>query len=449
MTIPATGREIPAHSSVTTPEQLAGQIRMAWLEAGLTWKPTARWFPRTPAHLDEIFSLLFDVDTGEHVDAILFADERRSSPLHNIRDFVGSLQSPLIDLKGRAGDFADAHFDLLEPRTWTETARRILKFRQNREKLAPQYRQTVDPEIQLLAHMYASNKELRGMRYPLAPEAICYPGFYSAGKIVPLAESLALRGFLKKRFFDRLHECGTCQSRRLSVREECPSCRSADLRETPLIHHFHCAAVLPEEQFRQGMSLVCPKCQRHLRNYGKDYDRPGEAYTCNTCEATSSELEVGFVCLDCNARMDGEAIQQVDLYSYLLTDAGIAFLEGANSSTGSSLPVPLQREIARIDASAGTNAALAEIRFANFEQVISVNGRPTFDKSRDLFFENLRNRLGTAASLFVDGDMAYLLAERFDTNLEQELQKAVSRSEEVLRVKLSPVLTVKQRLGRA
>ncbi|WP_266064047.1 hypothetical protein [Brucella intermedia] len=138
----------------------------------------------------------------------------------------------------------------------------------------------------------------------------------------------------------------------------------------------------------------------------------------------------------------------MDLHSYLLTDAGAAFLEGRHSVTGPSLPVPLQREIDRINASAGANAALAEIRFADGEQVISVNGRPTFDKSRDLFFENLRNRLGVAASLFVDGDMAYLLAERFDAVLERELQDTVRSSEEVLRVKLSPVLTVKQRLGR-
>ncbi|MEE9907525.1 hypothetical protein LWV33_08135 [Brucella intermedia] len=138
----------------------------------------------------------------------------------------------------------------------------------------------------------------------------------------------------------------------------------------------------------------------------------------------------------------------MDLHSYLLTDAGAAFLEGRLSVTDSSLPVPLQREIDRINASAGANAALAEIRFADGEQVISVNGRPTFDKSRDLFFENLRNRLGVAASLFVDGDMAYLLAERFDAVLERELQDTVRSSEEVLRVKLSPVLTVKQRLGR-
>ncbi len=285
------------------------------------------------------------------------------------------------------------------------------------------------------------------MRYPLAPEAVCYPGFYSAGKIVPLAESLVLRGFLKRRFFDRLHECPNCHSRRLSVREECPSCRSADLRESPLIHHFHCATILPQEQFRQGMSLVCPKCQRQLRNYGKDYDRPGEAYTCNTCEATSSEVEVGFVCLDCNARTDGEAIQQVDLHSYLLTDAGAAFLEGRLSVTDSSLPVPLQRDrphqcIRGCECSPGRNS-VRRWRTGNLGQ-----WPPHIRQVRDLFFENLRNRLGVAASLFVDGDMAYLLAERFDAVLERELQDTVRSSEEVLRVKLSPVLTVKQRLGR-
>ncbi len=439
----------PFSTGVAAPKHLAEQIHARWNESGLTWKPKARWFPRVPAHLNEIFDLLFVPANGDDADLVLFSDERQSSPMHNIRDFIGGLQIPVIDLKGRAGDFADAHFDLLEPTTWVETARRIVKFRQGREAIASQHRNTVDPELQLLAHMYVSGRELRGMRYPLVPEAVCYPGFFSPSNIIPLAESLSLRGFLKKRFFDRLHECRNCHSRRLSVREECPSCRSADLRESSLIHHFHCAAVLPEEQFRQGMSLVCPKCQRQLRNYGKDYDRPGEAYTCNTCEATSSELEVGFVCLDCNTRTDGEAIHQVDLYSYLLTDAGVAFLEGRSSTFGSSLPMSLQREIARINASSGANAALAEIRFSNSEQVISVNGRPMFEKSRDLFFENLRNRLGTAASLFVDGDMAYLLAERFDSNLERELLMTVSRSEEVLRVKLSPVLTVKQRLGRA
>jgi len=435
--------------SISSPEQLASQILAAWRDAGLTWKLRARWFPRVPVYLDEIFGLLFEPADDDDIDAILFSDERRSAPLHNIRDFVGGLQIPMIDLGGRAGDFADAHFDLMEPRTWAETARRIIKFRQGREALAPQYRYTVDPDMQILAHMYVSGRQLRGMRYPLTPEAVCYPGFPSASHIIPIADRLVLRGLLKKTFFDRLHECRTCRSRRLSVREECPSCRSADLRETSLIHHFHCAALLPEEQFRQGTALICPKCKRQLRNYGKDYDRPGDAYVCNTCDTTSSELEVGFICLDCNARMDGEGAERVDLHSYALTDACIAFLEGSTSALAATMPVSLQREIARIHGTADAQAAVAEVRFAAKDELISSQGRPIFEKSRDLFMENVRNRLGSAGSLHVGEDIAYILVERFDAQIEQELRGIVARSEDLLRHKLDARLTIAQRLGRA
>jgi hypothetical protein len=436
-------------SAIASPEQLASQVLAVWREAGLGWKPQVRWFPRVPVFLDEIFNLLFEPADSDDVDAILFSDERRSAPLHNIRDFVGGLQVPMIDLGGRAGDFTDAHFDLMEPRSWAETARRIVKFRQGREALALQYRHTVDPDIQILAHMYVSGRQLRGMRYPLTPEAICYPGFFSASTIVPIADRLVLRGFLKKTFFDRLHECRTCRSRRLSVREECPSCRSADLRETSLIHHFHCAALLPEEQYRQGTALICPKCKRQLRNYGKDYDRPGRAYICNTCDATSSELEVGFVCLDCNARMDGEGAERVDLYSYALTDACIAFLEGSAAALAATMPISLQREIARIHGTANAQAAVAEVRFAGKDELISSYGRSIFEKSRDLFLENIRNRLGGAGSLHVGEDIAYILAEGFDAQMEQELRTIVARSEDLLRHKLDARLMIAQRLGRA
>lgn len=434
---------------ISAPEQLARQIRETWREAGLTWKPQARWFPRVPPFLDGIFDLLFETAGGEDVDVILFSDERRSAPLHNIRDFVGGLQVPMVDLGGRAGDFTDAHFDLMEPRTWGETARRIIKFRQGREALAPQFRDTVDAEFQILAHMYVSGRQLRGMRYPLTPEAVCYPGFFSASTIVPIADRLVLRGLLKKTFFDRLHECRTCRSRRLSVREECPSCRSADLRETSLIHHFHCAALLPEEQFRQGGALICPKCKRQLRNYGKDYDRPGAAYICNTCDSTSSELEVGFVCLDCNARMTGEGAERVDLYSYALTDACIALLEGRAVPPSATLPVSLQREIARLLGTANARAGIAEIRFSARDELIASQGQAVYEKTRDLFLEDVRNRLGNAGSLHVGADVAYVLTERFDDEFEREVRAIVAMSEGILRHKLGARLSIAERSGRA
>ncbi|WP_411506165.1 hypothetical protein [Brucella anthropi] len=317
-------------ASIASPETLAQQVRFVWNEVGLTWKPKIRWFPRQPEPLNAVFSILFEPGAGDDVDtdAVLFSDERRSSPLHNIRDFVGGMKIPMVDLRGRAGDFADCHFDLMEPQTWRETARCIVKYSRGREALAPLYRQSIDPENELLAHIFVSGRQLRGMRYPLAPEAVCYPGFFSANRVIPIAERLVSKGFLKKTFFDRLYECKNCQSRRLSVREECPDCRSADIRETSLIHHFSCASVLPEERFRQGMDLVCPKCKQLLRNYGKDYDRAGQAFICNACDSVSSELEVGFICLDCNGRMNGEAAERVDIHHYSLTDMAQLALTG-------------------------------------------------------------------------------------------------------------------------
>lgn len=448
MTLP-TGPSPSTSGVMTAWAQLVSQIFAVWREAGLTWKPRVRWFPRIPPHLDIVFGWLFDPAQGDDVDAILFSDERSSSPLHDIRDFVGGLQLPMIDIKGRAGDFADASFDIMQPHSWSETARRIVGFRRQRERLAPQYRHTGEPDLQILAHMYVSGRPLRGMRYPLTPEAVCYPGFFSAAKIVPIAEELVLRGLLKKTFLDRLHECRSCRSRRLSAREECPSCRSADLRETALIHHFHCAALMPEELFRHGTALVCPKCRRQLRNYGKDYDRPGHAYVCNTCDATSSEPEVGFVCLDCSARMDGDAAECVDLFSYSLTDAARAFLEGHPAVLAANLPVSLQREVARLNATAGARAAIAEIRFAGKEALIAASGRPAFQKSRDLLVENLRNRLAGVGSLHVADDVAYILIECFEPHAEAWLHSLLARSEHLLRYKLDARLAIAQLLGRA
>lgn len=448
MTLP-TG-PAPATSGVMTAwAQLVDQIFTVWREAGLVWKPRVRWFPRIPPHLDIVFGWLFDPADGDDADAILFCDERSWSPLHDIRDHVGGLQLPMIDIRGRAGEFADAAFDIMQPPTWSETARRIVGFRRQREKLAPRYRQTGEPDLQLLAHMYVSGRPLRGMRYPLTPEAVCYPGFFSAARVVPIAEELALRGLLRKTFLDRLHECRICRSRRLSAREECPSCRSADLRETGLIHHYQCAALLPEEQFRRGAALVCPKCSRQLRNYGKDYDRPGHAYVCNTCDATSSEPEVGFVCLDCSARMDGDAAERVDIFSYSLTDAARALLEGRGPMLAARMPVSLQREVARINATAGMRAGIAEIRFAGKEELIATHGPTAFRKSRDLLVENLRNRLAGVGSVHVAEDAVYILIERFEAQAEAWLRSLLLRSENLLRHKLDARLTIAKILGTA
>jgi hypothetical protein len=104
--------------------QSQDNYREQWARFGLKRLPRVSWFPRKifpyAAHLENVFEMVEDGD----VDAILFADERRSSPKDNLRDVIGTLQVPIIDLSGRAGDFADVVFDVNKPKRWP--TRRVL-----------------------------------------------------------------------------------------------------------------------------------------------------------------------------------------------------------------------------------------------------------------------------------------------------------------------------------
>ncbi len=428
----------PIASAVTQPittlgiDELIEQCLASWREVGLTRRPRVRWFPRIAIPHSTSFDRLFERAEGDDIDAVMFADERRNSPLHNLRDVIGALQLPIIDVKGRAGDFADVHFDIMEPRTWVETARCILRFRQGRKILAPQYRETIEAEQQLLAHTFVSGRSITGMRYPLAPTAVCYPGFFSAEKTIPIAESLVKRGYLRKSFFDRVHECGSCSSRRLSVREECPSCRSADLQETALIHHFHCAALLAERDFRQDTALICPKCSRQLRNYGKDYDRPGHVHRCNNCAALTSEPEVGFICLDCNAKIDADSAKRIDLFSYSITDAGADFLQTSDVPMIGGLPISLAQRLDQLRSDANMSLAVAEITYHAKSSIIALKGEPTFNRLRALFLENVQNHLAGTGSVHVSASADYLLIDYRESGSEADITALLLSCENIL-----------------
>ena len=358
--------EIASRTLAPETSNLIEECLSVWRDLGLTEKPRAEWFPRKVVPFSATLSELFESVEQGGVDAIVFVDERRNSPLHNLRDVIGTLQAPIVDLKGKAGTFADVHFDLIERGTWGPTGRCILDFKIRRRKLAPVYRTSNEPEMQLLAHMFVSGRQLMPKRYPAITDTVSYPGFPSAKWTVPLAESLAKRGLVTKAFFDRKHECDHCGSRRLTVREECPSCRSAHLQHTAFIHHYHCATLRPESEFRQGNALICPKCRQQLRNYGKDYDKPGNAQVCSDCDTVTSEPEVGFVCLDCDARTSSEAAKTVDLFSYTITDAAVDLLTAPRKPITAPAGIPLslvtELEHAKLNTTERTTA-VAEVRY--------------------------------------------------------------------------------------
>jgi len=442
--------ELPARPASPGFEDAAAQCMAHWKLLGLTRRPRVHWFPRPIVPYSSLLGSIFELTDDSDIDAVLFAEERRHSPLHNLREVIGAFQAPIIDLNGRAGEFADVHFDLMNRQTWDQTAKRILEFSGRRAKLDLALRATAEPDMQLLAHAFVSGRKIAATRYPLASEAVCYPGYWTAARTIPAAEKLVRRGLLAKSFFDRIHECRQCASRRLTVREECPKCRSADLADIDLIHHYHCASLLPEEKFRQGRALVCPKCQQHLRNYGKDYDKPGRAQFCRHCEETTSEPAVGFVCLDCDASTDGEAIKRIDLYSYALTPQAEALLtQPQKPPLVPGLPVSLMEELQRLGQHQDKGMMIAELKYAARDTIIGAKGEAMFDRLRRLFLENMANYLAEAASLH-PGDIAdYVLLASTDDKLAAELSTLIARSEAALSERLEPQLRLAVKSAQA
>src|SRR5690606_40183182 len=153
------------------------------------------------------------------------------------------------------------------------------------------------------------------------PGSSGYVYYPLAGRLVAVAEvanALSQKGYLSRRFFDRFHICPECRSSRLNVREECHRCRSADLVEEGIVHHFGCAHEAAEAMFLRGQDLICPKCLKPLRHIGIDYDRPGSVQTCRACGHMDDTTSVGFVCVACGRHHAAGGIGVRDWHSYAL-----------------------------------------------------------------------------------------------------------------------------------
>ena len=112
------------------------------------------------------------------------------------------------------------------------------------------------------------------------------------------------KGYLATAHFDKIHLCD-CGSAHHTIRETCKSCGSIDLHVEDLIHHFQCAYVGPESDFRDedeyNDQLNCPKCSKVIRHIGIDYDKPSQIYQCSTCNHRFQEPAYTYHCLDCDS----------------------------------------------------------------------------------------------------------------------------------------------------
>jgi hypothetical protein len=184
-----------------------------------------------------------------------------------------------------------------------------------------------DPRITLLARLAVRGRDMQPKRDPSFRETVTYSDAVAVPDALTLAEELAALGLFERKFFDKLVTCPRCDSARLCVRECCTACHSTDLVEEAVIHHLRCSEQAPEHDFRQGASLICPKCRLHLEHFSVDYDRPGSVMLCRNCGYISTDAAVGFTCLDCDKEGAMDETGTRIMWRYRITEAGIAHVK--------------------------------------------------------------------------------------------------------------------------
>ena len=90
----------------------------------------------------------------------------------------------------------------------------------------------------------------------------------------------------------------------------------------PIIHHFRCAHVGPESDYKEGYDLICPKCDRQLRHIGIDYDKLSEIVHCGVCNHHTQDPLMEASCVDCGSTMGLGHIQTIDIKEYELSLSG-------------------------------------------------------------------------------------------------------------------------------
>ncbi len=234
---------------------------------------------------------------------------------------------PIVNLSGGAlprADYSAESFSL----GVVHTAWSSLKRLQQRLHELPEFPISSDRNgLVALAMSYTRETRLDAKWQPRIPEMIDYPLLTGIDHPRAILEELATHDLVSRNPFDRVHVCSSCKSSRLNVREECPECRSSNINEETLIHHYHCAFQAEEKKFLTGRALICPKCNKELRHYGVDYDKPGTLFACADCGSTSPEPTVGFVCVDCGNHANGDVIDTRQWFNYTISPDGIAAIQ--------------------------------------------------------------------------------------------------------------------------
>ena len=255
---------------------------------------------------------------GDHVDGEWTQDEREvSGALQGQASSINRRVNNLIDTGGEEGGGVEL---------------RVLRFMAIRDhEFTPQ--RTVE--------------NADGFVYPKLSPLLERESQSGGGELSQVLRSLEDRRLLSGEFVLRQHACRNCSSAFLNFEEMCPHCGSTNIDTDDLVHHFRCAftGALDEYKEEEG-KLVCPKCDRALKQIGVDYDKPSVVHTCSRCSEQFQDPEVQSTCYRCEHTNSPDRQVERQIKEYEVTALG---KETAMYGLSDSLLSILERESRVLD----------------------------------------------------------------------------------------------------
>lgn len=340
----------------------------------------------------------------EKIDAIIVNENKDLDKLWAI---PGANMLPVLDETGELGLKADLDLSALALDDISKVSSLVDLFHDKRAKIHTDLLRSTEPADRLLCRMFLSGGKLTPWLTHMHSGLAAWNTLADPDQMNPLLTRLKKDNLISTAFFERIQICPGCQSGTLIVREECPECGSSDLEEDNYLHHFRCAYQAPEQEFRSGNDLVCPKCRRELTHFGRDYDRPGVMTRCRTCTTATSEPAVSFVCTSCLTKTPADDMAVNDILAAEITEAGISYLGSGRSYLGPAQSVlrfgdfPLELTIALNRAAKAYNETKEPftLGYISYERLAEINSARQARDARGLWFETFKQSLDDHAFL--------------------------------------------------
>lgn len=151
---------------------------------------------------------------------------------------------------------------------------------------------------------------------------------YNWDTIYDLLKSIAKKGLLKEKEYEKLILCPKCGSPHVYTKYSCSKCESTDISNMRLVEHQFCGYTGTLDTFQKGPELVCPRCKNKLGPHTsdtiikskimqkRDYKIIGSTFECDQCGWKSDRPNIVHNCKKCATIFTYKNSKYEKIFSY-------------------------------------------------------------------------------------------------------------------------------------